>query len=91
MLKVRDLAITTIPSDSPGRAGAFPGGYWMSVYGPKPATKKPTKKKPAKKAPSKKAPSKKAPSKKKASALPAEAVYLMRQQLQQRIKKHVYS
>jgi hypothetical protein len=80
MPKIIDLAINTIPSERQAPGGPFAGGYWMSVV-PKP-DKQPRPKPPQ--------PPKPKPQK-NAGELPDEAVMVMKQQLQQRIKRHVYS
>ena len=82
MPKIIDLAINTIPSEQKAPGGPFAGGYWMSVV-PKPGEKPPRGPKPPKPQPPK--------PKKYAGELPDEAVMVMKQQLQQRIKRHVYS
>lgn len=83
MPKIIDLAINTIPSERQAPSGPFAGGYWMSVV-PKPGDK-PGKPKPPQPPPPKPKPQK------YAGELPDEAVMAMKQQLQQRIKRHVYS
>ena len=80
MPKVRDLAISNIQFDRPAQPGPNPGRYWMSVFPPK----EPPPPKPRCDGAS---PPPKPPQPK---ALPPEAVSLMRQQLQQRVKRHVH-
>lgn len=76
MPKIRDLAINSIPSDRQAPGGPFAGGYWMSVA-PKPKPGAPPPK-----------PKPKPKPQKNAVGVPDEAVLLMRQQLQQRVKRH---
>lgn len=80
MPKIRDLAISSIPFDRSEKPAADAGRYWMSVFPPKePPPPKP-------RCDGASAPPPKPPGKPK--ALPPEAVSLMRQQLQQRVKRH---
>jgi hypothetical protein len=94
MPKIRDLAISTIPSDRKQiTENAFAGGYWMSVLPPgkpgdKPAPSPPPPPNPNPN-PNPNPPNK--PKNKYAGAVPDAAVILMKQQMQQRIKRQSYS
>lgn len=82
MPKIRDLAINTIPSDSPADAGADASRlwkYWMQQIRP-PGEPKPPQCNPSP-----------PPKPKPYSGVPDEDVVQMKQQLQQRVRRHIHT
>jgi len=84
MAKIIDLAINSIPSEPPPNVDPDIFRYWMSIFPPK----SPNKPKPPKPKPKPKPKTADEPIVMRQQALPDDAVVLMRQALQQRIKRH---